>query len=83
MFEFLFPIFCFGVVITGIVVKGLLMAADMNRVQSTRDTAASETERILNVLAFSTPESAAPITAQNRESTAVRGRTSPPEPFLD
>ena len=29
MFEYLFPIFCFGVVVTGIVVKGLIMAADM------------------------------------------------------
>ena len=29
MFEYIFPIFCFGVVITGIVVKGLIMAADM------------------------------------------------------
>jgi hypothetical protein len=29
MFEYLFPIFCFGVVVTGIVVKGLIMAKDM------------------------------------------------------
>jgi len=29
MFEYLFPIFGFGVVITGIVIKGLAMAADM------------------------------------------------------
>ena len=29
MFEYLFPIFCFGVVVTGIVAKGLLMAADV------------------------------------------------------
>ncbi len=28
MFEYLFPIFCFGLVITGIVAKGLSMAAD-------------------------------------------------------
>ena len=29
MFEYLFPIFCFGVVVTGIIVKGLIMAAEM------------------------------------------------------
>jgi hypothetical protein len=33
MFEYLFPIFCFGVVVTGIVVKGLIMAADMANTQ--------------------------------------------------
>ena len=33
MFEYIFPIFCFGVVITGIVVKGLVIAADMARAQ--------------------------------------------------
>ncbi len=29
MFEYLFPIFCFGLVITGIVAKGLFMASEM------------------------------------------------------
>ena len=29
MFDYIFPIFGFGVVITGIVIKGLVMAADM------------------------------------------------------
>ena len=33
MFEYLFPIFCFGLVVTGIVVKGLIMAADMANTQ--------------------------------------------------
>lgn len=28
MFDYVFPIFFFGVVITGIVIKGLIMAAD-------------------------------------------------------
>ena len=31
MFESIFPIFCFGVVITGIVAKGVMTAADMAR----------------------------------------------------
>jgi hypothetical protein len=29
MFEYLFPIFCFGLVITGIVAKGLFMASEL------------------------------------------------------
>jgi len=29
MFDYLFPIFCFGLAVTGIVVKGLIAAADM------------------------------------------------------
>ena len=35
MFEFLFPIFCFGVAVTGIVVKGLITAKDMADAQMT------------------------------------------------
>jgi hypothetical protein len=31
MFEYIFPIFCFGVVIMGIVAKGMMAAADMAR----------------------------------------------------
>ena len=31
MFEYIFPIFCFGVVIMGIVAKGMMVAADMAR----------------------------------------------------
>jgi len=31
MFEYLFPIFVFGLTVTGIVCKGLLTAADMAR----------------------------------------------------
>jgi hypothetical protein len=31
MFEYLFPIFCFGVVITAIVAKGMMTAADVAR----------------------------------------------------
>jgi len=31
MFEYLFPIFVFGLAVTGIVCKGLLTAADMSR----------------------------------------------------
>lgn len=34
MFEFVFPIFCFGLVVTGIVVKGLLLAAEENQLQA-------------------------------------------------
>jgi hypothetical protein len=34
MFEYTFPIFCFGVLITAIVVKGLLTAAEMNKSRS-------------------------------------------------
>lgn len=33
MFEYLFPIFAFGVVITGIVCKGLLFAADVAKAE--------------------------------------------------
>ena len=33
MFEYLFPIFAFGVVVTGIVCKGLLAAADMAKAE--------------------------------------------------
>ncbi len=29
MFDYIFPIFAFGLVITGVVIKGLLMAAEM------------------------------------------------------
>jgi hypothetical protein len=29
MFEYIFPIFCFGVVITAIVAKGMMTAADV------------------------------------------------------
>ena len=38
MFQYLFPIFCFGVVVTGIVLKGVLLAAEMNRSQLGPDT---------------------------------------------
>lgn len=31
MFEYIFPIFCFGVVITAIVAKGMMTAADVAR----------------------------------------------------
>jgi len=34
MFEFLFPIFCFGVVVTGIVLKGLLLAFEENQLRN-------------------------------------------------
>jgi hypothetical protein len=34
MFELLFPIFCFGVLVTAIVLKGLLLAAEENRLQA-------------------------------------------------
>jgi hypothetical protein len=37
MFDFLFPIFCFGLVVTGIVAKGLLAAADFAEAQKTLD----------------------------------------------
>lgn len=37
MFEFLFPIFCFGLVVTGIVAKGLLTAADFAEAQKRLD----------------------------------------------
>jgi hypothetical protein len=33
MFEYLFPIFCFGLAVTGIVAKGLVTAADMAQSQ--------------------------------------------------
>jgi len=34
MFEYIFPIFCFGVVITAIVAKGMMTAADVARNQA-------------------------------------------------
>ncbi len=34
MFQFLFPIFCFGVLVTGIVLKGLLLAFEENQLQA-------------------------------------------------
>jgi len=34
MFTLLFPIFCFGVVVTGIVLKGLLLAFEENQLQA-------------------------------------------------
>ena len=40
MFEYIFPIFCFGVVVTGIVVKGLITAADMSKAQITSENQA-------------------------------------------
>ena len=45
MFEFVFPIFCFGVVITGVVVKGLVMAADRNRSQLTDEASLNSEEQ--------------------------------------
>jgi hypothetical protein len=42
MFQYLFPIFCFGVVVTGIVLKGVLLAAEMNRSQLGPDTEADQ-----------------------------------------
>ena len=33
MFEFLFPIFCFGVVVTAIVLKGLMLAFEENQLR--------------------------------------------------
>jgi hypothetical protein len=47
MFDYLFPIFGFGVVITGIVVKGLVMAADMANSQRTSETEPANVESIL------------------------------------
>ena len=40
MFEYIFPIFCFGVVVTGIVVKGLITAADMSKAHMTSENQA-------------------------------------------
>ena len=37
MFEFLFPIFCFGLAVTGIVAKGILTAADFAEAQKRHD----------------------------------------------
>lgn len=34
MFDYLFPIFCFGVVVTAIVLKGLLLAFEENQRQA-------------------------------------------------
>lgn len=51
MFEFLFPIFCFGLVVTGIVAKGLLTAADLAEAQKRLDgsvNAESGEQRISN-----------------------------------
>jgi len=45
VFEFVFPIFCFGVVITGVVVKGLVMAADRNRSQLTDEASLNSEEQ--------------------------------------
>ena len=40
MFEYIFPIFCFGVIITGIVAKGMMTAADMARSEAESDDVA-------------------------------------------
>ena len=48
MFDYLFPIFGFGVVITGIVIKGLVMAADMAN-SLTDDQANVEPDQPLSV----------------------------------
>jgi hypothetical protein len=42
MIDYLFPIFCFGVLITGIVVKGLLTAIEMNDSEMGKSAAAPE-----------------------------------------
>ncbi len=49
MFELVFPIFCFGIVITGVVVKGLFTAAEMNRAQLEHPLNPDE-ERILETV---------------------------------
>ena len=47
MFDYIFPIFVFGLVITGVVIKGLLMAAEM-AASLTGDQAGGEWERPLS-----------------------------------
>lgn len=53
MFDYIFPIFAFGLVITGVVIKGLLMAAEM-AASLTGEPANTELERPLS--ARSVPE---------------------------
>ncbi|MGE5208002.1 MAG: hypothetical protein ACM3KL_01585 [Alphaproteobacteria bacterium] len=47
MVNYIFPIFCFGLLITGVVIKGLLMASEMNRSQ-TRHGEGAEKEKPLS-----------------------------------
>ncbi|MEP6936582.1 MAG: hypothetical protein ABI871_00780 [Chthoniobacterales bacterium] len=55
MFEYLFPIFAFGLVVTGIVCKGVLTAADMAKA----DREAHERTRVLITSSENQPESRA------------------------
>jgi hypothetical protein len=47
MFELLFPIFCFGLVVTAIVLKGLLLAAEENQLQTNPGSSARD-EKIVH-----------------------------------
>lgn len=57
MFEYLFPIFAFGLVVTGIVWKGLLTAADVAKA----DREAHEGTRVPMTSSENQPESQAAI----------------------
>ncbi len=52
MFEYLFPIFAFGLVVTGIVCKGLITAADMAKA----DREARERTRVQMTTSENQPE---------------------------
>lgn len=55
MFEYLFPIFSFGLVVTGIVCKGLVTAADMAKA----DREAHERTRVQMTSSENQPDSKA------------------------
>ena len=76
MFEFLFPIFCFGLAVTGIVAKGLLAAADFAEVQKRLDGSVnpeSGGRRISNrsVSFFKRPMSPDPIDLAKASTTTL------------
>lgn len=64
MFNYLFPIFCFGLVITGIVLLGLLEAAKQVKVESRKERDPEAFDINLN-----------PVSSRNGHATRFAART--------
>ncbi len=67
MFEYLFPIFAFGLVVTGIVWKGLLTAADVAKA----DREAQARDRVQIPPSASQPESLTAIGVVSKPAAAA------------